>query len=332
MEKVGKAKDWAVNAGHAVTAFGNKLSSSKNPIKSAAGSMISGAVKAVSGLAKTYRSTASTAASTFSSQIKAGASPAKAAAKAIVSSAKAAFNGIVNSWRGIGSDAAQGFKNGIHSMISSIAAKAAEMVRKAKEAAKKEQHSNSPSKDFMEFGGWAAQGYALGLTNRKDTRLIEANARRMVDTAKGIASGTSLGGSLYFDSNPALTSLAYAMAQISDSIDDSMDSSPTIRPVIDMSNVSQGASLISGMFGDKNFKANLEAAGSIQNGLADSIARRNAAMSTKSIDDLTNKLDVLTAAMNSRTMNNYITVDGSEDPQLFADKLVRSMRLNARTI
>jgi len=154
----------------------------------------------------------------------------------------------------------------------------------------------------------------------------------MVDTAKGIASGTSLGGSLYFDSNPALTSLAYAMAQISDSIDDSMDSSPTIRPVIDMSNVNQGASLISGMFGDKNFKANLEAAGSIQNGLADSIARRNAAMSTKSIDDLTNKLDVLTAAMNSRTMNNYITVDGSEDPQLFADKLVRSMRLNARTI
>jgi hypothetical protein len=86
------------------------------------------------------------------------------------------------------------------------------------------------------------------------------------------------------------------------------------------------------MFGDKNFKANLEAAGFVQGNLSSTMARRNAAMSTKSIDELSNRIDVLTSAMNSRTMNNYITVDGAEDPQLFADKLVRSMRLNARTI
>ena len=332
LQKVSKAKDWAKQAGTAVSSFGSKLQNSKNPIKSAAGSMIVGATNVVSGISKSFRSTASTAASTFSAQIKSGASPARAAGSAVAAAAKGALSGVASAFRTTGYNAAQGFKNGINSLISSIAAKAREMVRAAKNAAKSEQHSNSPSKDFMEFGGWAAQGYALGLTNRKDTKLIEQNAMRMVNTAKGIASGTRFGSSLYFDSNPALTSLAYAMAQISDSLDDTMDSNPTIRPVIDMSNVNQGASLISGMFGDKNFKANLEAAGSIQNGLASTMARRNAAMSTKSIDELSNRLDVLTSAMNSRTMNNYITVDGAEDPQLFADKLVRSMRLNARTI
>ena len=332
LNNIGKAKDWAKQAGTAVSSFGSKLQNSKNPIKSAAGSMIVGATTAVNGLANTYRSVASTAASTFTAQIRSGVSPARAAASAIGAAAKSALNGISSSFHTIGQNAARGFKNGIHSLISSIASKAREMVRAAKNAAKSEQNSHSPSKDFMEYGGWAAQGYALGLVNRKDTKLIEANAMRMVDTAKGIASGTRFGSSLYFDSNPALNSLAFAMAQISDSLDESMDSNPTIRPVIDMSNVNQGASLISGMFGDKNFKANLEAAGSIQNGLANTMARRNAAMSTKSIDELSNRLDVLTSAMNSRTMNNYITVDGAEDPQLFADKLVRSMRLNARTI
>lgn len=50
------------------------------------------------------------------------------------------------------------------------------------------------------------------------------------------------------------------------------------------------------------------------------------------ISSLTKTLSGMTDTMNSRSLNNYITVDGSSDPEAFADGLIRSFRLNARTI
>ena len=51
-----------------------------------------------------------------------------------------------------------------------------------------------------------------------------------------------------------------------------------------------------------------------------------------SIMDLTKKLDMVTDTMNSRQMVNNIQIDGAEDPDSFADQLLRSFRLKARTI
>lgn len=51
----------------------------------------------------------------------------------------------------------------------------------------------------------------------------------------------------------------------------------------------------------------------------------------KGISQLTNTLGIMTDTMNSRSLNNYITVDGSADPEAFADGLIRSFKLNART-
>ena len=50
------------------------------------------------------------------------------------------------------------------------------------------------------------------------------------------------------------------------------------------------------------------------------------------INALTKQLDSMTNTMNSRSLNNYITVDGASDPSAFADELIRSFRLNARTV
>ena len=52
----------------------------------------------------------------------------------------------------------------------------------------------------------------------------------------------------------------------------------------------------------------------------------------KKISKLTTTLDSMTETMNSRSLNNYITVDGTADPEAFADGLIRSFRLNARTV
>ena len=50
------------------------------------------------------------------------------------------------------------------------------------------------------------------------------------------------------------------------------------------------------------------------------------------VKKLSNSLDSMTDTMNSRSLNNYITVDGASDPELFADELINSFRLNARTV
>ena len=47
---------------------------------------------------------------------------------------------------------------------------------------------------------------------------------------------------------------------------------------------------------------------------------------------LTKSLNSMTESMNSRSLNNYINIDGSADPEAFADGLIRSFRLNARTV
>ena len=50
------------------------------------------------------------------------------------------------------------------------------------------------------------------------------------------------------------------------------------------------------------------------------------------ISSLTKTISGMTDTMNSRSLNNYINIDGSTDPEAFADGLIRSFRLNARTI
>ncbi len=333
LKKVGKAKEWAASALKSANSFGAKLSASRNPVKKAAGTMIVGATNSIAGMAKIFGKSSAAAAAKFSAQLSAGKGPAKAAGSAIVAGAKSAFSNITASFKEYGRNAAEGFRNGINSLIAAVAAKAKEMVRRAKEAAKSEQNSNSPSKDFMEYGGWAAQGYALGMINRKNTRMIEANARSMVNHAKTAALAAPFGSASFgLDSNPAMSSLAYAMSQISDTLDENMNTSPTIRPVIDMSNVNHGASAIAALFGDKSIGTSVDVIGNAQGDFNQTMTNRANAYSLKSIDKLASRINSMTDAMNSRSMNNYITVDGATDPSAFADELIRGFRLNARTV
>ena len=153
----------------------------------------------------------------------------------------------------------------------------------------------------------------------------------MVDLAKNAASGGSI-GSLSLDSNQAIGSLAYAMSQIADTLDENLETSPTIRPVVDMQNVDQSALAIASLFGDKKLNASINATRHVQNDFDRIMANRLDSASSVSINKLARKLDSITEAMNSRSLNNYITIDGASDPEAFADGLIRSFRLNARTV
>lgn len=229
--------------------------------------------------------------------------------KTLKDSATKALKNVKSDFKPIGSDAAEGFKQGINSKVDSVANAAADMVRAAMRAAKSAQNSNSPSKEFAKFGQWADEGYILG---------IKSMSGEVARAASDMVSG-------------GLNAITEVMSNLS-SVPELNDLNPTITPVVDLTNVDQSVNQIGSMFGNAfgigSPLGSMNAAFAAQS-FADS---RNQNEKMDSINRLASKLDTMTDTMNSRALNNYITVDGAADPEAFADGLIRSFRLNARTV
>ena len=126
----------------------------------------------------------------------------------------------------IGEYAVEGFANGIDKNTFKAEAKASAMAEAAKKAAKKALRERSPSKEFFKIGDFAGLGFvnALGDYEKKS---YKAGSKMAMSAKNGISK---------------------AIANIANIVDTDIDSQPTIRPVLDLSDVSNGAGAINGMF------------------------------------------------------------------------------------
>ena len=126
-----------------------------------------------------------------------------------------------------GENAAAGFANGLNSSNSKFKVRVAAtaIAQAAEYAAKKELDEHSPSKKFEKIGDFAGQGFVNALDKY---RSISHNAgSRMADSAiKGVSG---------------------AISKIKDAIEGKIDSQPTIRPVLDLSDVNSGVGTLNGM-------------------------------------------------------------------------------------
>ena len=150
------------------------------------------------------------------------------AAKDVCTAVKNAFSNNLTSGdlRPVGANAAQGLADGIRSKIDEIADAAIDAAKKAVAAAKKELDEHSPSKVFFKIG----ENVDLGMVNG-----IRAYLGRIGDA------GTSMG-------REAIDSMKSAIAHVSDIVNGEMDADPTIRPVLDLSNVQNGVGKINSLF------------------------------------------------------------------------------------
>lgn len=232
------------------------------------------------------------------------------ASKSMHESAKSALKTVKTDFNSIGKDAGTGFAQGIRSKAADAAREASNMVKNAMNAAKRAQDSHSPSKEFAKFGRWADEGYILGIKS------LSGNVAKAASNMVG----------------SGIDAVTDAMSYLASAVDVDSDFNPTISPVVDLTNVDQSIGQINSMYGSVF-------------GINSPFGTMNAALAARSFDDsrnqngldysinkLANKLDSMTDTMNSRSLNNYITIDGSEDPEAFADGLIRSFRLNARTV
>ena len=101
------------------------------------------------------------------------------------------------------------------------------MAEAAYEAAKEKLQINSPSKLFIPLGGGIPEGLAKGID--KMGWIVSRSSESMADTA--------------------FTGTQNALSRIASAIDSDIDVQPTIRPVVDLTDVRSGARSINGMFG-----------------------------------------------------------------------------------
>ena len=124
-----------------------------------------------------------------------------------------------------GSYLVDGFVSGIKSNKYKAINAAIEMVREAIEAAEEEADINSPSKEFYRIGDFSGMGFVNALDDY---------GQKSYKAGAGMAKSARSG-------------LSDAIGKISDLVSGDFDMQPTIRPVLDLSEVQSGAGTISSM-------------------------------------------------------------------------------------
>lgn len=126
-----------------------------------------------------------------------------------------------------GQDLGSGLVSGINSKKDTVYWAGYALGQKAVQGEKDGQKSNSPSKLTIQSGKWFGEGLVIGIQKMGD---------------KVYSAGHDLG-------ETAVKSLSSTVSRIATAIDSDIDIQPTIRPVLDLSDVRSGAGAIGDMLG-----------------------------------------------------------------------------------
>lgn len=144
-----------------------------------------------------------------------------------------AAEGTYKTWYSSGQYLAAGLGAGISSMASTVRQSAVNVAAGAIRSIRMTWSVNSPSKVGEDLGMYFDLGIAGGLDNY--AKVVSGSA---VDMGKKVVDSAST-----------------MLRGVDGSIFDNLDPNPTIRPVMDLTNIQNGVSAINGMFDPKNMQA-----------------------------------------------------------------------------
>ena len=148
------------------------------------------------------------------------------AVKNLFSAIKDAAMMALKGFKSIGKDMIQGLIQGIKDKFTDVKNAAVNVISGAVGAVKDFLGIHSPSRVFAEIGEYSDEGLANGL---------KKFAGVASDAAKDVGKST-------------VDSLKTPLSRISDVINDNFVADPTIRPVIDLTNIQNGAAAVNGLF------------------------------------------------------------------------------------
>lgn len=164
------------------------------------------------------------------------------------------------------------------------------------------QKSNSPSKATEQAGKWLGEGLVIGI-NKMGTKVYQ--------------SGHELG-------QKATATISSAISTITDRFNTDIDTQPTIRPVLDLSDVTAGAGAINGMFSNPSM------------GVSAHINSISAMMSNRQNGntDVVSAIDKLRRDLGNIGGNTYnvngVTYDDGSNVSSAVESLVRAARIERR--
>lgn len=203
-----------------------------------------------------------------------------------------------------GAYVADGFADGIEANTYRAQSAASAMAAAAEKATRARLRINSPSKVFREDGYTVPEGFAQG---------IDRMSWVVKDSATAMA-------------KEAIIGTGNAISRIADLLSTDMDTEPTIRPVLDLSNVSAGANRLNNMLNlnpSVGVLSNLNTIGSGMN------KNQNGATNDDIISAIKSLGSKISSSGDTYSING-ITIDDSGNVSEAVKTLVRAARLERR--
>lgn len=209
-----------------MTKFITGIKSQDGNTKTAITNIISGCVTAINNKQIQFNTAGSNLMIKFIAGIKEKAEEVKTAFTGNLNASVTAIRDYHEQFKRAGAYLVEGFADGISENTYRAEAKARAMARAAAEAAEDELDEHSPSRVGYHIGDF----FGLGFVNAIGTYAVKAyNAS--ADMAKS-----------------AKTGLGNAIAKVKDMIDNGVDTQPTIRPILDLSDVEEKSHRLNTLF------------------------------------------------------------------------------------
>jgi hypothetical protein len=202
------------------------IKSTKTRFVTVTGEMIVAAIDAIESKGIQFKVAGIEIISKFINGVLSGKSRVSSAFTSALSAALTAINGYRTSFYSAGAYLVSGFVNGISANRYKAAAQAKAMAAAAASAARKELDEHSPSRVGYGIGDF----FGIAFVNA-----IADNTKRAYSASADLA-------------NSAKTGLKNAFDKVGRIISGEVDVNPTIRPVLDLTDVRSGANAIGNMF------------------------------------------------------------------------------------
>ena len=238
--------------------------------------------------------------------IKAKISDAKSAVKNLVSNAVSAVKEKLSSFAQAGRDLIAGLVQGIRDKAAAVVQAARGVVSNALQAAKNLLGIKSPSRKFAEIGRQSDEGMVVGL---------KQFAGRVANAARGVGSG-------------AMDAMSEALSGISDVFNGDFDTQPTIRPVLDLSDVKNGANRIGNILSGNRTLAvdtrSMNAISASMQGIQNGPDSSDVVSAIKGLRKDISKLSNTTYSIGG------ISYDGGSDVANLLNELIRAIKIEGR--
>lgn len=211
--------------GNLVTALGSGAKLKQSTLTSTINSIITNLINSIRSKATLFKTVGMSMMANLADGLKANADRVKNEMTSSAGRAVTSIRGYYSSFYNAGSYLVSGFANGISSNAYRASAKARAMAKAAKQAAEYTLGIASPSKVFYKIGSYTGQGFVNALSDY---------------TTRSYSAGSKM-------AEAARTGLSNAIGKVTDLLNGDMDAQPTIRPVIDLSDVESGTNAINSM-------------------------------------------------------------------------------------